>query len=257
MSRADNAASPTARSTPRRREDRRRACGRGNRVRTPKATRVRTATTGDQQAATAGRTTAVTAPGAGTAAAAAPSAAEPWRRRWRGRRNAGARAAAPAVPRGAKAAAGGATPARAGDPRGRDRHGAHPDGILDVLGEGYGFLRTSGYLPSQDDVYVSLSQIRRFALRKGDQVAGKIRTPRDNEKYYALLQIETVNGVDPDTARQRREFDKLTPLFPDERFRLEGDPRTSRSASSTWWLPSGRDSAAWSSRRRRPGRPRC
>jgi transcription termination factor Rho len=98
-------------------------------------------------------------------------------------------------------------------------------GILDVLGEGYGFLRTNGYLPSQDDVYVSLSQIRRFALRKGDEVAGKIRTPRDNEKYYALLQIETVNGVDPDTARQRREFDKLTPLFPDERFRLEGDPK--------------------------------
>jgi transcription termination factor Rho len=98
-------------------------------------------------------------------------------------------------------------------------------GILDVLGEGYGFLRTTGYLPGPDDVYVSLSQIRRFALRKGDQVAGKIRTPRDNEKYYALLQIETVNGVDPDTARQRREFDKLTPLFPDERFRLEGDPK--------------------------------
>jgi transcription termination factor Rho len=98
-------------------------------------------------------------------------------------------------------------------------------GILDVLGEGYGFLRTGGYLPSQDDVYVSLSQIRRFALRKGDEVAGKIRTPRDNEKYYALLQIETVNGVDPDTARQRRDFDKLTPLFPDERFRLEGDPK--------------------------------
>jgi transcription termination factor Rho len=98
-------------------------------------------------------------------------------------------------------------------------------GILDVLGEGFGFLRTSGYLPGPDDVYVSLSQIRRFALRKGDEVAGKIRTPRDNEKYYALLQIETVNGVDPDTARQRRDFDKLTPLFPDERFRLEGDPK--------------------------------
>src|SRR5207244_6860421 len=98
-------------------------------------------------------------------------------------------------------------------------------GILDVLGEGFGFLRTSGYLPGPDDVYVSLSQIRRFVLRKGDEVAGKIRTPRDNEKYYALLQIETVNGVDPDTARQRRDFDKLTPLFPDERFRLEGDPK--------------------------------
>jgi len=98
-------------------------------------------------------------------------------------------------------------------------------GILDVLGEGYGFLRTGGYLPGPDDVYVSMSQVRRFALRKGDEVAGKIRQPRDNEKYYALLQIETVNSVDPETARQRRDFDKLTPLFPDERFRLEHDPK--------------------------------
>jgi transcription termination factor Rho len=98
-------------------------------------------------------------------------------------------------------------------------------GILDVLGEGYGFMRTGGYLPGPDDVYVSMSQVRRFALRKGDEVAGKIRQPRDNEKYYALLQIETVNGVDPETARQRRDFDKLTPLFPDERFRLEHDPK--------------------------------
>jgi transcription termination factor Rho len=94
-------------------------------------------------------------------------------------------------------------------------------GVLDVLPEGYGFLRTSGYLPGSDDVYVSLSQIRRFALRKGDEVTGQIRRPRDNEKYYALLRIETVNGVDPDTARMRPEFDKLTPLFPDERYRLE------------------------------------
>jgi transcription termination factor Rho len=98
-------------------------------------------------------------------------------------------------------------------------------GILDVLPEGYGFLRTSGYLPGQDDVYVSLSQIRRFALRKGDDVTGQIRQPRDNEKYFALLRIETVNQTDPDTARQRRDFDKLTPLFPEERFRLEHDPK--------------------------------
>ena len=90
-------------------------------------------------------------------------------------------------------------------------------GILDVLPEGYGFLRTSGYLPGQDDVYVSLSQIRRFALRKGDDVTGQIRQPRDNEKYFALLRIETVNQTDPDTARQRRDFDKLTPLFPDRK----------------------------------------
>jgi transcription termination factor Rho len=94
-------------------------------------------------------------------------------------------------------------------------------GILDVLPEGYGFLRTSGYLPSQQDIYVSLSQIRRFALRKGDEVTGAVRHPKDNEKYFALLRIDTVNGVTPDEARQRREFEKLTPLFPEERFRLE------------------------------------
>ncbi|MFN2589163.1 MAG: Rho termination factor N-terminal domain-containing protein, partial [Actinomycetota bacterium] len=94
-------------------------------------------------------------------------------------------------------------------------------GILDILPEGYGFLRTTGYLPGPEDVYVSLSQIRRFALRRGDGITGKVRNPRDNEKYPALLQIETVNDVDPEVARGRPEFDKLTPLFPDERYRLE------------------------------------
>jgi transcription termination factor Rho len=94
-------------------------------------------------------------------------------------------------------------------------------GILDVLPEGYGFLRTGGYLPSQQDIYVSLSQIRRFGLRKGDEVRGAVRRPKDNEKYMALLRIETVNGVTPEEARQRRDFQKLTPLFPDERYRLE------------------------------------
>jgi transcription termination factor Rho len=98
-------------------------------------------------------------------------------------------------------------------------------GILDVLPEGYGFLRTSGYLPGNEDIYASLSQIRRFGLRRGDQVTGKVRQPRDSEKYPALLQIETVAGVDPETARQRPDFDKLTPLFPEERYRLEHDPK--------------------------------
>jgi transcription termination factor Rho len=98
-------------------------------------------------------------------------------------------------------------------------------GILDVLPEGYGFLRTTGYLPGPEDIYVSLSQIRRFGLRRGDQITGKVRSARDNEKYPALLQVESVAGVDPETARQRPEFDKLTPLFPEERFRLEHDPK--------------------------------
>ncbi|MEP7059961.1 MAG: transcription termination factor Rho [Actinomycetota bacterium] len=94
-------------------------------------------------------------------------------------------------------------------------------GLLDILPEGYGFLRTSGYLPGPEDIYVSLSQVRRYALRKGDVVVGKVRRPRDNEKYWALLEVETVSDLDPEAAKSRPNFDKLTPLFPDERFRLE------------------------------------
>ncbi|HZD18339.1 MAG TPA: transcription termination factor Rho [Actinomycetota bacterium] len=97
-------------------------------------------------------------------------------------------------------------------------------GLLDVLPEGYGFLRTSGYLPGPQDIYVSLSQVRRFMLRKGDTVTGKVRQPKDNEKYFALLQIESVNGMDPEAAKQRQTFEKLTPLFPHDRFRLETGP---------------------------------
>jgi transcription termination factor Rho len=97
-------------------------------------------------------------------------------------------------------------------------------GLLDILPEGYGFLRTSGFLPGQQDIYVSLSQVRRFMLRKGDTVTGKVRHPKDNEKYYALLQIDTVNDLDPETAKARPNFEKLTPLFPHERFRLETGP---------------------------------
>ena len=97
-------------------------------------------------------------------------------------------------------------------------------GLLDILPEGYGFLRTSGYLPGQQDIYVSLSQARRFMLRKGDTVTGKVRQPKDNEKYFALLQIDDVNGLDPEAAKQRAVFEKLTPLFPDKRFRLETAP---------------------------------
>jgi transcription termination factor Rho len=97
-------------------------------------------------------------------------------------------------------------------------------GLLDVLPEGYGFLRTSGYLPGPQDIYVSLSQVRRFMLRKGDTVTGKVRQPKESEKYFALLQIDSVNGMDPEEAKQRPNFDKLTPLFPNDRFRLETGP---------------------------------
>jgi transcription termination factor Rho len=94
-------------------------------------------------------------------------------------------------------------------------------GLLDILPEGYGFLRTSGYLPGPEDIYVSLSQVRRYMLRKGDLVTGKVRRPKDNEKYAALLAIDAINELDPEAAKNRPNFDKLTPLFPEERFRLE------------------------------------
>jgi transcription termination factor Rho len=94
-------------------------------------------------------------------------------------------------------------------------------GILEIMQEGYGFLRTSGYLPGQEDIYVSPSQIKRFGLRVGDEVLGQVRAPKDNEKYYALLRVEAVNGLDPEQARSRPDFEKLTPVFPHERLNLE------------------------------------
>ncbi len=94
-------------------------------------------------------------------------------------------------------------------------------GILDILADGYGFLRSQGYLPGDKDIYVSLSQIRRFDLRRGDEVEGQVRPPKDNEKYNALLRIESVNGEDPEKARKREQFERLTPIYPDQRFRLE------------------------------------
>ncbi len=94
-------------------------------------------------------------------------------------------------------------------------------GILEIMQEGYGFLRTSGYLPGAEDIYVSPSQIKRFGLRVGDEVLGQVRAPKDNEKYYALLRVEAVNGLDPEAARSRPDFEKLTPVFPHERLKLE------------------------------------
>ncbi len=97
-------------------------------------------------------------------------------------------------------------------------------GTLDLLPDGFGFLRTRGYTQSDNDIYVSLSQIRRFNLRRGDEVTGQVREPKDSEKYNALLKIEAVNGLDPDEARKRPNFERLTPLFPTERLRLETKP---------------------------------
>ncbi len=94
-------------------------------------------------------------------------------------------------------------------------------GVLEILPDGYGFLRVSGYTPGPDDVYVSPSQIRRFGLRTGDLVLGQVRRPKDGERYYALLRVKAVNMRDPEEAMARPNFDELTPIYPNERLRLE------------------------------------
>ena len=103
----------------------------------------------------------------------------------------------------------------------------HAKGVLEVLNEGYGFLRSPdfNYLPGPDDIYVSPSQIKRFGLRTGHSVYGQIRKPKDKERFYALLKMETVNDKSPDHVKQTILFDKLTPLYPEEKFNLEYDPK--------------------------------
>ncbi len=98
------------------------------------------------------------------------------------------------------------------------------DGVLEIIEDGFGFLRGQRFLPSADDIYVSQSQIRRFALRTGDRVSGQVRPPKDSEKFFSLLRVEAVNGVDPEVARRRPSFDSLTPIFPLERIDLETTP---------------------------------
>jgi len=98
------------------------------------------------------------------------------------------------------------------------------DGILDIVSEGFGFLRGERMLPGPNDVYVSQSQIRRFGLRTGDRVWGQIRPPKESERYYSLLRVEMINGLDPETARKRPSFDQLTPIFPNGQLKLETEP---------------------------------
>jgi len=96
-------------------------------------------------------------------------------------------------------------------------------GVLETLQDGFGFLRSpdANYLPGPDDIYISPSQVRRFSLRTGDSVEGQIRAPKDGERYFALLKVNTINFADPDEVRHRVHFDNLTPLYPDERLTME------------------------------------
>jgi len=108
------------------------------------------------------------------------------------------------------------------------------EGVVEVLQDGFGFLRSpdANYLPGPDDIYVSPSQIRRFSLRTGDTVEGMIRSPKDGERYFALLKVNTINFEDPDKARHKVHFDNLTPLYPDERFKMEAEEAQKKDMSA-------------------------
>lgn len=100
------------------------------------------------------------------------------------------------------------------------------EGVLEIIpSEGFGFLRPINYSPSSEDIYISASQIRRFDLRNGDKVSGKVRPPKENERYYGLLHVEAVNGDNPESAKERVHFPGLTPLYPDRQIRLETEPK--------------------------------
>jgi transcription termination factor Rho len=127
---------------------------------------------------------------------------------------------------GTQGAQGGGVPERMDRPRRETEFEDTGDlevrtGVLDVLPEGYGFLRTSGYLPGQEDVYVSLSQVRRAQLRRGDHITGAVRRPKEGEKYQALVRIDKVDDLLPDEIIGRKWFEKLTPLYPEERLHME------------------------------------
>src|SRR5215469_5546414 len=113
-------------------------------------------------------------------------------------------------------------------------------GVLEAVEEGFGFLRHERLLPGNLDVYVSQTQIRRFGLRTGDMVSGQVRPPKDNEKYYGLLRVEAINGLDPEIAKRRPHFDNLTPIFPREMFNLETNPSNTSGRLVNLVAPIGR-----------------
>lgn len=113
-------------------------------------------------------------------------------------------------------------------------------GILEIMNEGIGFLRSGHYMPGPFDVYVSQSQIRRYNLKTGDLVIGQVRPPRESERHYGLLKVETINGIDAEEARERPNFESLTPIFPDTRFDLETDRHTLSTRLINLVTPIGR-----------------
>jgi len=124
-------------------------------------------------------------------------------------------------------------------------------GTIEVIPDGFGYLRSmeANYLPGADDIYVSPTQVRKFGLRTGDTVEGEIRAPKDGERYFALVQINKINFDDPESLRHRIGFDSLTPLYPDEKLKLEMD------GAASWRRPSPRSRARRAPPRRAASRP--
>ena len=114
-------------------------------------------------------------------------------------------------------------------------------GVLEILPDGFGFLRSPGYnyLPGADDIYVSPSQIRRFGLKKGDSIEGEIRPPKDGERYFALLKVSTINDQTPEKHKKTVLFDNLTPLYPDRKINLEAKPTNYSTRIIDLYVPQG------------------
>jgi transcription termination factor Rho len=128
-----------------------------------------------------------------------------------------------------------------------DKNGAlYGEGVLETLPDGFGFLRAVdyNYLPGPDDIYVSPSQIRRFSLRTGDTVSGEVRPPKEGEKYFALLKVDTVNFETPEYAKDKILFDNLTPLYPEEKLKLESDPENFSTRVMDLFTPIGKGQRA-------------
>ena len=117
-------------------------------------------------------------------------------------------------------------------------------GILDVLGDGYGFLRIADKRSGGEDIYVSQSQVRRFGLRQGDMIAGQVRPPSEGEKYFGLIRVELVNGYDPETATKRPKFDQFTSVYPNHQMKLETTPKQLATRTIDMVAPIGRGQRA-------------
>ncbi|MGI8906349.1 MAG: transcription termination factor Rho [Candidatus Sumerlaeaceae bacterium] len=132
------------------------------------------------------------------------------------------------------------------DTRSKQSNELHGEGVLEILPDGFGFLRSPNYnyLPGPDDIYVSPSQIRRFNLRKGDHVTGTVRQPKESERYFALVKVDAINNEPPEAAREKTLFDNLTPLYPHERLKLETEPRRFTTRVMDLMVPVGKGQRA-------------